>query len=87
MPFSKLTRKILLTESISLKRHLISQRPCWMHEVNMLRNTQGELMMLYKQVRKHEDKFAEYLRMSIKSLTFFSKLVFHFFFFQKVEGT
>ena len=38
-----------------------------MHEENMLRNTKGEFMILYKQLREYEDKFAEYLRMSTKT--------------------
>ena len=38
-----------------------------MHEENMLRNTKGEFMILYKQLREHEDRFAEYLRMSNKT--------------------
>jgi hypothetical protein len=82
MPFSKLNRKILLTETISLKRHLISQRSCWIHEVNMLRNTKGEFMMLYKQLREHEDKFPEYLPMSTETFDLFSQI--SFLFFQKV---
>ena len=38
-----------------------------MHEVNMLRNTKGEFVMLYKQLREYENKFAEYLWMSTKT--------------------
>jgi hypothetical protein len=41
----------------------------------MLRNTKGEeFMILYKQLREYENKFAEYLRMSTKTFDLLNKI-------------
>lgn len=46
---------------------LIVGRSCWIHEYNMDRPLRGEYSNVYRQARMYEDKFYEYLRMTIQT--------------------
>jgi hypothetical protein len=61
---SKFSRKLLLSERISLKLKNGRQSK-WVHEFSNKRLTFGEFYHLYRDARYHPDKFKDYLRMSM----------------------
>jgi hypothetical protein len=64
MSLSKQSKKLLLLENTALKLEYISSESCWVHKFNQCRGSLGEFNTLYRDARKFNDKFFEYLWMS-----------------------
>jgi hypothetical protein len=77
MALSKIARKLLLSESISLKLKNRTKRK-WVHEFSKQRPTFGEFYHLYRDARVHPEKLKDYLRMSKETFdTLFKKRELH----------
>ena len=58
------TRRMFLVENSFLKVVNRQQRRFWIHEINLCRQEYGEYHHLMPQLRRHEVKFKEYMRMN-----------------------
>ena len=63
------TRRMFLVENSFLKVVNRQQRRFWIHEINLCRQEYGEYHHLMPQLRRHEVKFKEYMRMNTATLT------------------
>ena len=52
-----------------------SMRRMWVHPINNLRFEKGEYFVLYPDLRKYEDKFFNWFRMSIKKFDYVLKMI------------
>ena len=50
-------------------------RHMWVHPINILRFEKGEYFILYPDLRKYEDKFFNWYRMSTKKFDYLLKLI------------
>ena len=50
-------------------------RRMWVHPINNLRYEKGEYFVLYADLRKYEDKFFNWYRMSTKKFDYLLKLI------------
>ena len=50
-------------------------RHMWVHPINNLRFEKGEYFVLYPDLRKYEDKFFNWYRMSMKKFDYLLKLI------------